>query len=344
MTIAGAGVAALVAGTFTVANANAAPAPATLTSAAASQLATTLQGELADDAAGMYYDAESEKLVVNVTSDAAAEKAQRAGAEAKVVKHSMAQLQATKAVLDKADIVGTARAVDPVTNKVIVTADKTVSDAKLAELKKLVKSQKGVAELKRSAGEFKLRIQGGDAIYSGGARCSLGFNVVKDGEPYFVTAGHCGDVGSTWSDSQGGSPIGTMEESTFPGDDQALVKYEGGVDAPSAVNLYDGGSQEITGAREATVGEEVQRSGSTTQVHSGQVEAVDASVSYPEGTVNGLIQTNVCAEPGDSGGSLFAGSDALGMTSGGSGDCSSGGQTFYGPVAKALADYGAEIG
>lgn len=347
MTIAGAGVAALLAGSFTVANASAAdpvPTADTLTSAAAGELATTLEAELSADAAGSYYDAESKKLVVNVTTDAAAKKVRQAGAEAKVVEHSMAELKSAKSALDKADIVGTARAVDPTTNKVVVTADKTVSKAKLAELKKLAQAQDGKVELKRSAGEFSLRIEGGDAIYSSGARCSLGFNVVKDGEPYFVTAGHCGTVGSSWSDSSGGSPIGTMEESTFPGDDQALVKYESGVDAPSSVNLYDGGSQDITGAREATVGEDVQRSGSTTQVHSGTVEAVDASVSYPEGTVNGLIQTDVCAEPGDSGGSLFAGSDALGMTSGGSGDCSSGGQTFYGPVAKALSDYGAEIG
>ncbi|MCK1799075.1 S1 family peptidase [Streptomyces sp. XM4193] len=348
MTIAGAGVAALVAGSFTVANANAAEpvfTADTLTSSAAGELATTLEGKLgADTAAGTYYDAESKKLVVNVTSESAVKTVQNAGAEAKVVEHSMAELKTAKSAIDKADIVGTARSVDPKTNKVVVTADKTVSKAKFAELEKLVTAQNGKAELKRSAGEFSLRIQGGDAIYSSGARCSLGFNVTKGGESYFVTAGHCGSVGSSWSDSSGGSAIGTMEESTFPGSDQALVKYEGGVDAPSSVNLYDGGSQDITGAREATVGEEVQRSGSTTQVHGGSVEAVDASVSYPEGTVNGLIQTDVCAEPGDSGGSLFAGSDALGMTSGGSGNCSSGGQTFYGPVAKALADYGAEIG
>jgi hypothetical protein len=37
-----------------------------------------------------------------------------------------------------------------------------------------------------------------------------------------------------------------------------------------------------------------------TGVHSGTVSALNASATYQEGRVNGLIDTNVCAEPGDS--------------------------------------------
>jgi hypothetical protein len=59
-------------------------------------------------------------------------------------------------------------------------------------------------------------------------------------------------------------------------------------------------------------------------------------VNYPEGTVTGLIETNVCAEPGDSGGPLFSDGIALGVTSGGSGDCTTGGTTFFQPVTAAL--------
>jgi streptogrisin D len=115
------------------------------------------------------------------------------------------------------------------------------------------------------------------------------------------------------------------------------------VDHPSAVDLYDGTTQEITEAGEAVVGQEVTRSGSTTGVFGGTVEALDVSVQYAEGTVDGTIQTNVCAEPGDSGGALFSGTTALGLTSGGSGDCTSGGQTFFQPVVDALAATGATI-
>src|SRR5690606_29573673 len=66
---------------------------------------------------------------------------------------------------------------------------------------------------------------------------------------------------------------------------------------------------------------------------------------YPEGTVTGLIQTNVCAEPGDSGGSMFTRDGlAIGLTSGGSGDCTNGGETFFQPVTTALAAVGATLG
>ena len=66
-------------------------------------------------------------------------------------------------------------------------------------------------------------------------------------------------------------------------------------------------------------------------------------MNYAEGTVTGLIRTNVCAEGGDSGGPLFAGTTALGLTSGGSGNCSSGGTTFFQPVNEVLSRYGVSV-
>ena len=68
-----------------------------------------------------------------------------------------------------------------------------------------------------------------------------------------------------------------------------------------------------------------------------------STVNYAEGSVSGLIRTTVCAEPGDSGGSLFAGSTALGLTSGGSGNCSSGGTTYFQPVTEVLSRYGVSV-
>ena len=93
----------------------------------------------------------------------------------------------------------------------------------------------------------------------------------------------------------------------------------------------------------AVATEPVRRSGSTTGVHSGRVTGLNATMNYAEGTVYGLIQTNVCAEPGDSGGSLFDGTTALGLTSGGSGNCTSGGTTFFQPVTEALSVYGVKV-
>ncbi|MFJ2774183.1 S1 family peptidase [Streptomyces sp. NPDC087300] len=347
--VAGAGIAALVAAGITFQTANASenspePTPDTLSAAKAGKLASSLGKELGGQAAGTYYDAKAKALVVNVLDRSAADAVESAGGKARIVENSLAELKSARATLDhEAAVPGTSWAMDPATNKVVVTADRTVKGAALDKVTATVKSLGGKAQLKHSKGEYKALIAGGDAIWGSGSRCSLGFNVVKGGQPYFLTAGHCGNAVKSWSDSQGGSEIATTEESSFPGNDYALVKYTGDTPHPSEVNLY-GGTQAISKAGDATVGQKVTRSGSTTQVHDGDVTALNATVNYQEGQVDGLIQTTVCAEPGDSGGALFAGDTALGLTSGGSGDCSSGGETFFQPVPEALSAYGAEIG
>ncbi|MFB8772594.1 S1 family peptidase [Streptomyces broussonetiae] len=347
---AGAGIAALVAAGVTFQSANASEptkstAPHTLSVPAAGQLASTLGVDLGAGAAGTYYDAKSRNLVVNVLDETAARIAEEAGARARIVEHSLTELKSARTTLSEdAAVPGTSWVTDPRTNKVVVTADRTVSAAEWARLTEVVDGLGSVAELKRTKGEFTPFVAGGDAITGGGGRCSLGFNVVKGGEPYFLTAGHCTESVSTWSDSSG-TVIGENDTSSFPGDDYGLVKYTADVDHPSEVNLYDGSTQAITGAAEATVGMRVVRSGSTTQVHDGTVTGLDATVNYGNGDiVNGLIQTDVCAEPGDSGGSLFSGSSAVGLTSGGSGDCASGGTTFFQPVTEALSATGTSVG
>ncbi|MBG0856453.1 S1 family peptidase [Streptomyces spinoverrucosus] len=348
--VAGAGIAALVAAGVTFQSANASETPdtpevKTLSALAAGKLASTLDRDLGADAAGTFYDAKAKSLVVNVLDEAAAQLVEEAGAKARIVENSLAELKSARTTLTQdATIPGTAWVTDPTTNKVVVTADRTVSAAEWKKLTQVVEGLGGTAELQRTKGEFKPFIAGGDAITGGGGRCSLGFNVVKGGEPFFLTAGHCTEGISTWSDSSG-NVIGENEASSFPGDDYGLVKYTADVDHPSEVNLYNGSTQQITGAAEATVGMQVTRSGSTTQVHSGTVTGLDATVNYGNGDiVNGLIQTDVCAEPGDSGGSLFSGSNAIGLTSGGSGDCTSGGETFFQPVTEALSVTGTQIG
>ena len=100
------------------------------------------------------------------------------------------------------------------------------------------------------------------------------------------------------------------------------------------------GTVTVSGSTQAAVGSTVCRSGSTTGWHCGTVQAYNTSVTYPEGTITGLIRTNVCAEPGDSGGSLVAGSQAQGVTSGGSGNCRTCGTTYFQPVNEPLQVYG----
>ncbi|MFD0318833.1 S1 family peptidase [Streptomyces flavalbus] len=353
------GVAALGAAAVLLPHANAsqdgapdAAAPKTLKAADASGLATQLAGLLGDAFAGSYYDSASQQLVVNVVGDdnQVVVQARKAGATVRQVDNSMGELEvAARTLKSEATIPGTAWAVDPRTNKILVTADSTVTGGDWDQLESTVDTLgSGMATLKKSAGTFKTFVSGGDAIFGGGARCSLGFNVTAaDGAPAFLTAGHCGVAAEQWSDAQNGAPVGTVEQAVFPGDgDFALVRYDDpATEAPSEVDVGGGQLVPIARAAEAAVGQRVFRMGSTTGLFDGTVTGLDATVNYPEGTVTGLIQTDVCAEPGDSGGSLFTqDGSAIGLTSGGSGDCTIGGETFFQPVTTALAAVGATLG
>ncbi|MGW4804884.1 S1 family peptidase [Kitasatospora sp. NPDC004272] len=224
---------------------------------------------------------------------------------------------------------------DPASGKVVVTADSTVTPAALARLTAAAGTDSARLKVERAAGTFSPKLSAGAAIYGGGYRCSLGFNVVKGSTYYFLTAGHCGNIASTWYTNSGQTTVaGTTAGSSFPGNDYALVRYT------NTSLSHPGGFT----AANAYVGEAVKRTGSTTGTHSGKVTALNATVRYSDGgTVSGLIQTNVCAEGGDSGGPLYDGSKALGLTSGGSGDCTSGGTTFFQPVTEALSAYGVSI-
>ncbi|HET6261636.1 MAG TPA: S1 family peptidase [Chloroflexia bacterium] len=256
--------------------------------------------------------------------------------------HSSAALaNVTRARDAHARIPGTAWAVDAKTSQVVVSLDETVTGAKLARVTAVTSQFGSAVRTERVAGTFRKYISGGDAIYGSGYRCSLGFNVRNSaGAYFFLTAGHCANVASTWyANSANTALLGNVTGSSFPGNDYAIVKYASGSTPPGDVNLYNGGYQDITSAANAYVGEAVKRSGSTTKVHSGTVTALNATVNYAEGTVRGLIRTNVCAEGGDSGGALFDGTKALGLTSGGSGNCRSGGITFFQPVTEALSVY-----
>ena len=341
MTLAAAGLAA--GALFAAHPAQAAPAAAPAATPAA---AGTLASQLGARSAGSYLDA-SGASVVTVTDAAAADQVRAAGAVPRMVKYGASQLAGVTGALDRsARIPGTAWAVDPVADQVVVSVDQTVTGATLAAVTATVNRFGDAARVERVAGTFSTLIRGGDAIYGGQFRCSLGFNVRNSaGTFFFLTAGHCGNIASSWfSDSGHTVLLGSTAGSSFPGNDYAIVRYSTSFTShPGSVDLYNGTTQDITTAGNAFVGETVRRSGSTTHVHSGSVTALNATVNYAQGTVTGLIRTTVCAEGGDSGGPLFAGSTALGLTSGGSGNCSSGGTTFFQPVTEPLSVYGVQV-
>jgi S1-C subfamily serine protease len=261
-------------------------------------------------------------------------------------------LDAAMAALDRAiTFSGAAYGVDTVANQVRVTVDSSVTGTRLAAVRSTVAGLGTAVRLERVAGTFRLDgVRGGEAIYGTRYRCSLGFNVKSGSTFYFLTAGHCGKAEKTWWSStthNTSTLLGNTVNASFPGNDFALVQYASSyysqLDAHTIVR-NNGGSTTISAAAEAYVTENVARDGSTTGTHTGSVTALNVTVRYQGGgVVRGLIQTTVCAEPGDSGGPLFDGTLAIGLTSGGSGDCKKGGTTFFQPVTEALSVYGVDV-
>ncbi|KRV49627.1 serine protease [Wenjunlia vitaminophila] len=319
-------------------------ATASSTASASPEEATALVAELGTtDTAGTYLDQATGKMVVNVTTDEAAEAVRDSGAVPKFVEHSSAELaKIDKAVLGSVDVAGTSWGVDPVSNKLVISVDSTVKGADLAKVNKFAAQYGDAVEVDRMQGKLNKLISGGDAIYAdAGWRCSLGFNVVKGSTYYFVTAGHCTDGYPDWyTNSSLTTWIGPTSGSSFPVNDYGLVRYANtSVSHPGTV-----GSIDITRAANPVVGATASRRGSTTGTHSGTVTALNQTVNYGGGDiVYGMIQTNICAEPGDSGGPMYSGSTGYGLTSGGSGNCSSGGTTFFQPLVEAINAYGVSI-
>ncbi|MFE6171389.1 alpha-lytic protease prodomain-containing protein [Streptomyces sp. NPDC056464] len=304
-----------------------------------------LRNALGERFAGAWLQgATSAELAVATThaDDVSAIKAQ--GAKAVVVKRALSDLKTVKERLDKAAARVDTRDtpvwyVDVPTNRVVVQA---VKEAAATDFIKAAGVQnKGVGVHVSAARPRPLAdLVGGEAYYiEGSARCSIGFSVTKDTQQGFASAGHCGDA----DDSTTGFNMaeqGTFEASTFPGKDMSWVSVNSDWTATPDVKGEGGQRTQVTGSVQALVGASICRSGSTTGWHCGTIEQHDTSVSYSQGTVDGVTETTVCAEPGDSGGPYVSGSQAQGVTSGGSGDCTDGGTTFYQPINPILSDFG----
>jgi hypothetical protein len=312
---------------------------------AASKLVPAVQRAAGASFGGVWYDAAKQKLVVGVTSPAAADAVRAAGAEASVVPASAKQLDQRKAAVDK--VAGKAVpaavsgwAADPRTGKVVVNVQagkrtKAV-DAFVAKVSKAAAVT--VREVAAQAPTtFAAGTVGGDPYYTGNVRCSIGFSVHGG----YVTAGHCSGAGVRtrgWD----GSAQGVFRGSSFPGNDYAWVAIDSGWwTVPVVLGWGQVSDQLVRGSWEAPVGTSVCRSGSTTHWHCGTILAKNETVNYGNGRLfYGATKTSVCAEGGDSGGSFITGDQAQGVTSGGWGNCSSGGETWFQPVNEILGAYG----
>ena len=302
--------------------------------------ADRLTRDLGAQGAGAYLDA-SGRLTVNVLSARAGAQVRAAGATPKLVTRSLARLQRVQAALDAGGRapVGASWGVDLASNTVLVSVPAGRGAAFVAK----ARSFGAAVRVERTPAVRTQAFYGGQAIYRGGSRCSAGFNTRSgSGRNYVLTAGHCANLGGTWTTS-GGQTIGPVAASSFPGNDYGAIR----ISNPAALDprggvLHNGAFRDITGASRVPVGSRACKTGSTTGTTCGTVQAYNVTVNYAEGTVFGLTRTNICTQPGDSGGAMYAGSRAQGITSGGTfGGCSqSGFRSFFQPADEALSAYG----
>lgn len=295
--------------------------------------------------AGTWLNDDASRLVVAVTDASLTDEVTALGADAEVVDASLADLNADHVALDRhSRAQGVPGSVhgwysDVERNAEVVVADSRRLGNAFAEAAGLDSGDVSVRVSKQQPKPFADIVGGTAYNINGSSRCSVGFSAKHpsygDG---FVTAGHCGRVGSsiTGGTGQGGS----FRYSQFPSTDYAWVEAGAGWTVAPRVN---GSSSQVANGTEAAVGASVCRSGSTTGWHCGTISAKNQSVTYPEGTIYGMTRTTVCAEPGDSGGSYISGASAQGMTSGGSGNCRTGGTTFFEPLARALSNTGTTL-
>jgi streptogrisin C len=313
------------------------------TEAAAPVIEKRLRAQLGAAYAGAWIPAGAARLTVAVTDPAAVAAVRTAGAIPKVVARSSADLTAASRKLDKNAAKAEHTAVrgwyvDVAANRVVVTA----APGKSAAARSFAaKSGAGAVTVVETAEAPKpmYDIRGGDQyVINGNTLCSVGFAVAGG----FVSAGHCGGVNSP---TLGYNNVaqGTFAGSSFPGNDYSWIRTNGNWTPQPWVNNYSGGNVLVAGSQDAAVGSSVCRSGRTTGWRCGTILGRNETIVYAQGAVSGLSRSNACAEPGDSGGSWISGNQAQGVTSGGSGNCTSGGTMWFQPVNEILGVYGLSL-
>lgn len=165
-----------------------------------------------------------------------------------------------------------------------------------------------------------VRAAAGSPLVGGGAACTLGFTGTRRGVPVFLTAGHCGKEGTTFTSD--GRSAGRVTDVVFPEADYAVGVFEGsgprGVVATGSLSTVP-----VRGSLQAPVGATICSMGSSSGWACGAIVATDVTVRYGAGDaaqyVHGLTKVALCRSGGDSGGPWLWGTQAQGLTSGGAG-------------------------
>lgn len=149
--------------------------------------------------------------------------------------------------------------------------------------------------------------------------CSTGFNGELDGKPVVITAAHCAGDNDNLAAFPGGEVFGTMTGVTKDRIDTALIAVDDQHADRFATNLVGTGAdttQAITGTTDPVMGQKACKSGATTGFSCGTISDVAGTTDVAgTRTIENAFTVDLCALPGDSGGVVFSGDRALGVSS-----------------------------
>ncbi|WP_439377948.1 fibronectin type III domain-containing protein [Amycolatopsis lexingtonensis] len=325
----------------------------------AHRLAVALPASVRARSAGQWFDAAAGKLTVAVTTAEAAEQARAAGAAARVVARSQADLDRTDAAVRA--LVGTGVpgvygwGVDVRGNEVGVDVDRTKKTAATESfLSRVRELGVRITETGSSPRQQSGTIQTGNPWWPGSeSNCSVGFPVTdSSGAKHFLTAGHCTNdrdqaaYGASGQQNRIGTSNvgGTHSVNAREGDMGVVAVTEAGWALSASVNTWGQPAITLSGAAEAMVGDRVCHSGNTSHWQCGEVKYTHKSVDYGGGLViDDLTWTTACSLGGDSGGGWLLGDKATGLHDGGPSKCvdnpSDGDMSLFQPVAEALGKW-----
>jgi streptogrisin C len=310
--------------------------------AAATTLEKSLRTSLGSDFGGSYFDAKTGKLTVSVTDATRTAEVTGKGATTRVVRHGEQRLDAITGELDA--LTGraegkTATRTPSASGKraaslpgVIAWSADTRSDSVRVTL---LKGSAKPAALNKYGDAIRLEyldsapqaainfVDGGDALFVPGGRCSIGFNLrnPSTGQGFVLTAGHCVTAGDGVNGSDG-TFLGTTVSSFFPNFDDALIRNDNSgywlQGAWIDTNPSNGPIRTTSGYTDPPVGALVCKSGSTTLWTCGFILQKNETLTLSNGQVIfDETRHSACVEPGDSGGANVVLTSAGGWTAAG---------------------------
>ncbi|WP_181362011.1 S1 family peptidase [Streptomyces sp. MA5143a] len=213
--------------------------------------------------------------------------------------------------------------IDPVADRIGVSlfVPKGLPDAVTGTLK--LGDDVTVTVEKSTAPQPNIDVSGGAGIGNVGfAGCTAGFPVgLANGKSGFVTAGHCFDAATpvTQQTVRIGSVAATGFEFNYGPSDHGVYSLDNSTDTDRVLPqvIADDGAHPVKGITPPTVGMDVCKHGITTGTTCGKVTLLNTRVTYaqvtdetgrlirPSTQINNVIQSNLCTEPGDSGGPVF---------------------------------------